>query len=124
MPRCLRRFEYSRALDLVLKPYVTRTQPQHTYAVLAELRRRRVLRRAIAGRAEKGLAPLITFTARNVADSNRSELLIDVANKIIGEGGNEGETGKKSELLGLGFRCQEGVEKRGEYGLDCFGICL
>ncbi len=35
----LRKFEHSKALDSVLRPYVVRTHPEYTYAVLVELKR-------------------------------------------------------------------------------------
>merc|ERR1712203_1214939 len=49
----LRKFEYSKALDQVLKPYVMKKHPDYTYSVLRELQRRNGLRTAIAGRDEK-----------------------------------------------------------------------
>ena len=74
----LRKFEYSKALDQVLKPYVMKKhvsrlllymvnsqmfmivfleylQPEYTYSVLRELERRNGLKTAIGGRSEKEL---------------------------------------------------------------------
>jgi enterochelin esterase-like enzyme len=35
----LRKFEYTKALDQVLKPYVQQKFPEYTYSVLKELKR-------------------------------------------------------------------------------------
>ena len=60
----LRKFEYSKALDQVLKPYVMKKHPDYTYSVLRELQRRNGLRTAIAGRDEKNLVPLLQYLHR------------------------------------------------------------
>jgi U3 small nucleolar RNA-associated protein 15 len=60
----LRKFEYSKALDQVLKPYVMKKHPDYTYSVLRELQRRNGLRTAIAGRDEKSLVPLLQYLHR------------------------------------------------------------
>ena len=60
----LRKFEYSKALDQVLKPYVMKKYPDYTYSVLRELQRRNGLRTAIAGREGKSLVPLLQYLHR------------------------------------------------------------
>ena len=62
----LRKFEYSKALDQVLKPYVMKKHPEYTFSVLRELQRRKGLRTAIAGRDEKSLVPLLQYLHRYV----------------------------------------------------------
>jgi len=74
----LRKFEYSKALDQVLKPYVMKKHPDYTYSVLRELQRRNGLRTAIAGRDEKSLVPLLQYLHRNITDARFSAFLIEV----------------------------------------------
>ena len=80
----LRKFEFSKALDSVLKPYVQKKFPEYTYSVLKELKRRNVLRTAIGGRTESGLAPLVNYTWRNISNPNYLLLLVEVADIILG----------------------------------------
>ncbi len=82
----LRRFEHSRALDAALRPFVQKRSPETTHAVLGELRRRGALRAALAGRDERGLAPILNFVGRHVGDPRFSELAIEVAGEILGQG--------------------------------------
>jgi len=74
----LRKFEYSKALDQVLKPYVMKKHPEYTFSVLRELQRRNGLRTAIAGRDEKSLVPLLQYLHRNIADARFTAFLIEV----------------------------------------------
>lgn len=74
----LRKFEYSKALDQVLKPYVMKKHPEYTYSVLRELQRRNGLRTAIAGRDEKGLEPLLRYLHKNISDARFSAFLTQV----------------------------------------------
>ena len=79
----LRKFEYSKALDAVLKPYVARTKPEYTYSLMMELIRREGLTRALAGRDEKQLCLLLQFLNRYLADTRFSRLCIHVSNILI-----------------------------------------
>jgi len=79
----LRKFEYSKALDAVLKPYVARKKPEYTYSLLMELVRREGLTRAIAGRDEKQLCLLLQFLNRYISDNRFSRLCIHVCNIVI-----------------------------------------
>jgi U3 small nucleolar RNA-associated protein 15 len=81
----LRKFEYSKALDQVLKPYVMRKHPEYTYSVLRELKRRNGLKTAIGGRDEKNLVPLLQYLLRNLADSKFSNFLIEVIDLTLGK---------------------------------------
>merc|ERR1712154_759135 len=58
----LRKFEYSKALDMVLKPFVARKKPEYTYSLLMEL---------------------LQFLNRYLADSRFSRLCIYVSNILI-----------------------------------------
>lgn len=79
----LRKFEYSRALDAVLKPYVARVKPEYTYSLLMELSRREGLKTALAGREEKGLGSILQFVNKYISDSRFSKLLIHVADLLM-----------------------------------------
>ena len=79
----LRKFEYSKALDMVLKPFVARKKPEYTYSLLMELVRREGLVRAVAGREERQLCLLLQFLNRYLADSRFSRLCIYVSNILI-----------------------------------------
>lgn len=79
----LRKFEYSKALDQVLKPYVAKKYPQYTYSLLRELERRNGLQTAISGRNEKQLLPLLQFLHRQVTDPRFSTFLISVIDMTI-----------------------------------------
>jgi len=79
----LRKFEYSKALDAVLKPYVARKKPEYTYSLLMELVRREGLTRAVAGRDEKQLCLLLQFLNRYISDNRFSRLCIHVSNILI-----------------------------------------
>merc|ERR1712240_724253 len=79
----LRKFEYSRALDAVLKPYVARRKPEYTYSLMMELVRREGLKGALAGREEKQLCSVLQFVNRFLADSRFSRLCIHVCNIVI-----------------------------------------
>jgi len=79
----LRKFEYSRALDAVLKPYVARRKPEYTYSLMMELVRREGLKGALAGREEKQLCSVLQFVNRFLADSRFTTLMIHVADLLM-----------------------------------------
>jgi len=79
----LRKFEYSRALDAVLKPYVARRKPEYTYSLMMELVRREGLKGALAGREEKQLCSVLQFVNRYIADSRFTTMMLHVANLLI-----------------------------------------
>ena len=79
----LRKFEYSRALDQVMKPYVQRTKPEYTYSLLYELMRREGLKTALAGRDEKSLLLIMNYVTRYITDNRFSKLLVVVADMLI-----------------------------------------
>jgi len=79
----LRKFEYTKALDAVLKPYVARVKPEYTYSLLMELSRREGLKTALAGREEKGLCSLLQFINKYISDTRFSKLLIHVADLVF-----------------------------------------
>merc|ERR1719495_2657525 len=80
----LRKFEYSKALDAVLKPYVARKKPEYTYSLMMELIRREGLRGALAGREEKQLCSVLQFVNRYLADSRFTTMMIHVADLLKG----------------------------------------
>jgi len=79
----LRKFEYSRALDAVLKPYVVRAKPEYTYSLLMELSRREGLKTALAGREEKWLYNFLQYVSKYIADTRFTKMLIHVADLLM-----------------------------------------
>ena len=79
----LRKYEYSRALDLTLKPFVQRRKPEYAYSLLFELMRREGLRTALGGRDEKSLTFVLTYVNRYIADMRFTRLLVHVADLLV-----------------------------------------
>lgn len=79
----LRKYEYSRALDQTLKPFVQRKKPEYAYSLLFELMRREGLKTALGGRDEKSLASVLTYVNRFIADMRFTRLLIHVADILV-----------------------------------------
>nr|CAH7759319.1 unnamed protein product [Callosobruchus chinensis] len=74
----LRKFEYSKALDTVLLPYVANKNPQVTVSVMQELIRRRALHKAFKGREKKSLTQILRFLYEMF-----TRVLVDAANIFI-----------------------------------------
>nr|SVE92384.1 EOG090X05X9 [Megafenestra aurita] len=86
MPRYdmfLRRFQYSKALDAVLVPYIRKKKPAITVGVMHELIRRDGLKSALAGRDDSSLAVILTFLARNINDPIHADILMQVTNTLL-----------------------------------------
>ncbi len=79
----LRKYEYSRALDQTLKPFVQRCKPEYCYSLLFELMRREGLRTALGGRDEKSLALVLTYVNRYIADMRFTRLLVHVGDILV-----------------------------------------
>lgn len=94
--KLLKKFQHSDALDAVLRKDVP---PSVTFALLAELRDRSSadgsldgLRRAIEGRDDVTLEPLLRFLLRQSSNPSYTSLVSDCLNVIIGEPGSESST--------------------------------
>jgi len=79
----LRKFEYSKALDQVLKLYVQKRYPEYTYSVLRELKRRKGLKTAVGGRDEKSLCLLLQYLSKYINDPRFSQLLMEVVDVVL-----------------------------------------
>ncbi|KAK6621411.1 hypothetical protein RUM43_011717 [Polyplax serrata] len=79
----LKRFEFTKALNVVLAPYVMNKTPEITVAVLQELLYRKTLRAAIAGFEDKTVVPLLRFVTKNLGDQRFTRVLIEVANVFL-----------------------------------------
>lgn len=85
--RLLKAFRYSDALDAALRKGV---QPSVTFALLLELLHRSPkgaadgLRRAIAGRDDVTLEPLLRFLLKHVANPNYVQIVCDTMNVVVG----------------------------------------
>lgn len=80
---CLRKFEYSKALDIVLQPYIANKNPQITVSLMMELIRRKGLHRAFKGRDSKSVLQILRFLLRNITNYRFTRILIDVFNIFL-----------------------------------------
>ncbi|KDR24524.1 U3 small nucleolar RNA-associated protein 15 homolog [Zootermopsis nevadensis] len=80
---CLRRFQYSKAVDCVLMPYITNKKPAVTVCLFQELIRRKGLKAALAGREGKSLSAILRFLIKYIGDYRFTRTLIDVANMLL-----------------------------------------
>lgn len=81
---CLRKFQYSKALDCVMMNYVVNKTPYVTVALTQELIRREGLRRALAGRDGKSLVNIIKFLNKYIGSIRFGRVLLHVANVLLG----------------------------------------
>lgn len=81
--RHLRKFEYSRALDSVLLPYIANKSPQITISLIQELIRRRALQKAFQNRDKKSLTQTLRFFIKNITDYRFTRILINAANIFL-----------------------------------------
>ncbi|XP_045590796.1 U3 small nucleolar RNA-associated protein 15 homolog [Procambarus clarkii] len=81
--RMLCKFEYSRALDIVMSSYIAHKRPSISVGVLQELIRRGGIRTAVAGREVKTLLPLLNFLIKYIRHPGYKQVLIDVVNVVI-----------------------------------------
>lgn len=79
----LRKYEYCKALDSVLLPYVATKNPHITVSVIRELIHRKGLERAFAGRTNKSLVKILLFLRKNIADYRFNRVLIDATNILL-----------------------------------------
>ncbi|XP_066994419.1 U3 small nucleolar RNA-associated protein 15 homolog [Anabrus simplex] len=80
---CLRKFQYSKALDCVLIPFVVNKNPMVTVAVYQELLRRKGLQTALAGREGKALLVVLRFLIKYIGDYRFTRVLLDVTNILL-----------------------------------------
>lgn len=80
---CLRKFQYSKALDHVMMKYVVNKTPHITVALLQELIRRQGLKQALAGRDGKSLINILKFINRYIGNIKFGRVLLDVANVLM-----------------------------------------
>ncbi|KAK3930171.1 U3 small nucleolar RNA-associated protein 15-like protein [Frankliniella fusca] len=77
------KFQYSKALDSVLLPYVVNKNPHVTVSVLEELMRRKGLRTALAGRDAKALLAILRFLVKYIGDYRYTRTVTDVSNVLL-----------------------------------------
>lgn len=73
----LRKFEYAKALDQVLIPYVVNKSPHATVSVIQELIRRKGLHRALSHRPYKSIMLILRFFCRYLSDYRFTKTLMD-----------------------------------------------
>ena len=81
---CLRKFEYSKALDCVMTSYVVNKSPHVTVALMQELIRRQGLKQALSGRDGKSLVNILKFLNRHVGSIRFGRVLLYVTNVLMG----------------------------------------
>lgn len=79
----LRKYEYTKALDEVLLPYVVNKSPHITVGLVQELIRRKGLERAFAGRTHKSISIILSFFLRYISDQRFTRTIIDAANVLL-----------------------------------------
>ncbi|XP_060526790.1 U3 small nucleolar RNA-associated protein 15 homolog [Cylas formicarius] len=79
----LRKFEYSKALNAVLMPYVINKHPERTVALLQELMKRKALGKAILAGNMNTIKQLVRFFIRNITDLRFSKIIIQVADEAL-----------------------------------------
>lgn len=80
---CLRKFQFSKALDMVLYPYVVNKTPEITVSVMHELMRRKALHRAFQGRDTKSISQILRFFNKYITDVRFTKVLIDAVNVFM-----------------------------------------
>ncbi|KAK9308622.1 hypothetical protein QLX08_001471 [Tetragonisca angustula] len=80
---CLRKFEYSKALDCVMTSYVVNKSPHVTVALMQELIRRQGLKQALSGRDGKSLVNILKFLNRHVGSIRFGRVLLYVTNVLM-----------------------------------------
>ncbi|XP_034938948.1 U3 small nucleolar RNA-associated protein 15 homolog [Chelonus insularis] len=80
---CLRKFQYSKALDCVMVTYVVNKLPHVTVAVLQELTRRQGLQQSLAGRDSKSLVNILKFLIKYLGTPRFSRILLHVTQVLI-----------------------------------------
>lgn len=80
---CLRKFQYSKALDCVMMSYVVNKTPHVTVTLMQELIRRQGLKQALAGRDGKSLVNILRFLNRHVGNVRFGRVLIHVTNALM-----------------------------------------
>lgn len=105
----LRKYEYVKALDYVMRSYVTSKNPHVTVSVLQELIRRKGLKRAILGKKQSMTMKLCRFIAKYIGDTRFTRVLIDVANDLVDLYEDKpyeltGDVGKQMMIMNAAFK--------------------
>lgn len=79
----LRKYEYVKCLDYVLKPYVISKNPHVTISVLQELIHRKGLKRALTGNKNNLASRLCKFITKFLGEYRFMRVLIDVTNILL-----------------------------------------
>lgn len=81
---CLRKFQYSKALDHVMINYIVNKCPHITVAIFQELVRRQGIVQALSGRDGKFLINILKFIIRNIGNIRFGRVLLEISNVLIG----------------------------------------
>ncbi|XP_004929632.2 U3 small nucleolar RNA-associated protein 15 homolog [Bombyx mandarina] len=86
LPDCdvlIRKMQFSKALTVVLRPYISVKYPEKTTAVIQELLRREVLRVAIENLEEKFIGLLLKFLISKLGETRFTRTIVDATNVFI-----------------------------------------
>lgn len=81
----LRKYEYSKSLECVLRPKLMQQSPEVIVSVMQELIHRKGLQRALAGRDDKTLNMILKFLCRFIGEHRFMRVLIDVGMTLLDE---------------------------------------
>lgn len=79
----LKKMQFGKALQSVLKTYTVTKYPEKTIAVIQELLRRKVLHVAMFDLDEKRIGALLRFFVKNLGETRFTRTIIDAANVFI-----------------------------------------
>lgn len=82
---CLRKFQYSKALDSVMLSYIINRSPHVIVAVFQELIRRQGIIQALAERDGKSLFNILKFIIRHIGCERFKFILLHVTSFLLGE---------------------------------------
>lgn len=81
---CLKKFQYSKALDQVMVNYIANKCPHITMGLLQELIRRKCLVQSLNGRDEKYILNILKFTIRHVGNVRYCRVMLHLADVLLG----------------------------------------
>lgn len=94
----LKKMQFGKALQSVLKTLTATKYPEKTVAVIQELLRRKVLHVAMFGLDEKRIGALLRFFVRNLGETRFIRTIIDAANVFIDVYENQVQAFSESNL--------------------------
>lgn len=117
----LRKYEYKKALDDVMKEQTITHAPHVTVALINELHRRKGFERAIVGRDQKFLFRLLRFLNRYIGDARFTTVLLDATEVLLDAYENKFDE-FSSEIAQAFIKLAEKLEHEEEVTLECANV--